>query len=115
MANRLKSSANRSQAVALQYSQQDQLPRIVAHGAGEIARQIIELAKQHNIPIRQNEDLVEMLAKLDVGACISPESYRLVAEIVSFLYHTDKEWREKRPHLDLGAPLNELEQGIDKR
>lgn len=95
----MTSNQSRAQAIALQYTEQDELPRIIASGAGELARQILELAKKHNIPIREDEALTEMLSKLNVGAYISPESYQLVAEVISFLYHTDKEWRGRHPEL----------------
>lgn len=98
-ANTPASSGGRAHAIALQYCQQDELPRIVASGAGEIAKQILELAKRHNIPVREDEELTAMLANLNVGAFISPESYQLVAEVISFLYHSDKEWRERHPEL----------------
>lgn len=86
-------------AVALEYGKDDAVPRIVASGAGELARRIREFAEQHNIPIKEDETLTEMLAKIDTGANISPESYRLVAEVISFLYHTDRAWREKHLHV----------------
>jgi flagellar biosynthesis protein len=94
----------RAQAVALQYNQQDQVPRIVASGSGEIAKQILELARENNIPIKQDEALTDMLAQISVGSYIPPESFRLVAEIISFLYLSDREWREAHPEL---APILE--------
>ena len=86
----------RSQAVALQYAQGSRAPKIVATGAGEIARRIIELAEQHNVPIKRDEVLVDILAKLDLGYEIPPETYRAVAEILAFLYRTDAEWRKRK-------------------
>lgn len=93
------SPGRREQAVALQYCELDELPRIVATGAGEIARQILALAREHKIPIQEDGTLTEMLSSLNVGAYISPESYRLVAEIISFLYHADGEFKKSHPEL----------------
>ena len=89
----------RERAIALQYSSTKELPRILASGSGEIAKKIVALAEKHNIPITEDDSLAEMLSKLDIGSDVSSESFRLVAEVLAFLYHTDKEWREEHPHL----------------
>jgi flagellar biosynthesis protein len=61
-------------------------PTISAAGQGELAERIIALAKEHNIPIRRDPDLVALLAQLDVGQVIPPELYTLVAEVLAFVY-----------------------------
>lgn len=94
----------RERAVAIQYEDVNSLPRILATGAGEIARQIIRIARQNGIPVQQDSDLSEMLAKLNLGSVISEESYRLVAEILCFLYLNDTKWREEHQEL---APIIE--------
>ncbi len=86
----------RTQAVALQYAQGSRAPKIIATGAGEIARRIIELAEQHDVPIKRDDNLVDILSKLDLGYEIPPETYRAVAEILAFLYRTDAEWRKRK-------------------
>jgi flagellar biosynthesis protein len=86
----------RPKAVALRYAEDDQAPRIVATGVGEIARRILQLARENNIPIKQNDDLVDILERLDIGYEIPPETYRAVAEILAFLYRTDAEWRKRK-------------------
>lgn len=116
----------REKAVALQYEDVESLPRILASGAGEIARQIVKIAQRHGVPVHQESTLTDLLSQLQVGSVISPESFRLLAEIVCFLYYTDCEWR--RQHEDLApiieTPFNdakeletrsELEEGVDKR
>lgn len=94
-----KTPTPRQKAVALEYKETDRAPKILATGAGEIAKRILDLAREHNIPVTEDSTLTEMLSQLQVGSSISPESYRLVAEIISFLYHSDKKWRELRPQL----------------
>lgn len=61
-------------------------PSVSATGQGEIAERIIALAKEHNVPIRHDPDLVTLLAQLDVGQMIPPELYALVAEVLAFVY-----------------------------
>jgi len=74
-------------AVALKYEPvADNAPRVTAKGSGAVAHKIIELAKKHGIPVKDDPDLVEVLAKLDLNEEIPPELYIIVAELLSFLY-----------------------------
>lgn len=101
----------RDRAVALQYSDPDELPRLLASGAGALAARIRELAERHNIPIAEDPKLTDLLFDLDVGEEISRETFRLVAEIIVFLYHVDEQWRRAHPELDRMIPeLQSLDQ-----
>ena len=62
---------------------------MVVKGAGELAEKIIALAKEHGIPIQEDADLVEILAKLDLNADIPPDTYLVVAEILAFVYRAN--------------------------
>ncbi len=74
-------------AVALKYEKEkDRAPRVTAKGRGEVAKRILEIAKEHNIPIREDADLVEVLSKLDIEEEIPPDLYRVIAEVLSFIY-----------------------------
>lgn len=74
-------------AVALGYNRKkDNAPKVLASGKGEIATKIISLAKNNNIPIKEDADLVELLSKVDIEQEIPPNLYKAVAEIFSFLY-----------------------------
>lgn len=78
---------NKKKAVALGYNRsQDNAPKVLASGAGEIANKIISLAKEHDIPIKEDPDLIEILSKVEVDQEIPPNLYKVVAEIFSFLY-----------------------------
>ena len=78
---------NKKKAVALGYNRsQDKAPKVLASGAGEIANKIISLAKEHDIPIKEDPDLIEILSKVEVDQEIPPNLYKAVAEIFSFLY-----------------------------
>ena len=77
----------RQLAVALGYDvDKDAVPKILAKGAGKVAAKILELAKQNNIPIREDADLVQALAQLDLGEFIPPELYPAVAEVLAYVY-----------------------------
>ena len=78
---------NKKKAVALGYNRsQDNAPKVLASGSGEIANKIISLAKEHDIPIKEDPDLIEILSKVEVDQEIPPNLYKAVAEIFSFLY-----------------------------
>ena len=73
--------------MALGYNRQkDNAPRVLATGSGEVAKNIINLAKSHDIPIKEDADLIEVLSKVDLNEEVPPNLYKAVAEIFSFLY-----------------------------
>ncbi len=81
----------KQKAAALRYDKtKENAPKLVAKGEGKTATKIIELAREHNIPIQQDEDLVEMLSKVELDKEIPPQMYKAVAEIFSFIYTTTK-------------------------
>ncbi len=66
-------------------------PEIVAAGSGVVAERIIELAREHAVPLHQDAGLVEALARLEVGTLIPRELYAVVAEVLAFVYAVDRE------------------------
>jgi flagellar biosynthesis protein len=80
-------TGGRKRAVALTYdSEMMPAPKLSATGQGTVAERIIKLAREHDIPIRQDPDLVVLLAQLDVGQIIPPELYPVMAEVLAFVY-----------------------------
>lgn len=74
-------------AVALRYDQsKEDAPRVIATGKGTMAENIIKIAQDHNLPIRQDEDLVELLSKVELDKEIPEKLYIAVAEVFRFLY-----------------------------
>lgn len=77
----------RARAVALRYERADMpAPRVTAKGTGELARRILALAEEHDVPVRTDPDLLELLAACDLGQEIPSELYQAVAELLAFLY-----------------------------
>lgn len=72
-------------AVALEYDGAG-APRVTAKGAGEVAEHILKLAQEHDIPIKADGELVEVLAQLPVDREIPEQLYRVVAEVIAFAY-----------------------------
>ena len=56
-------------AVAIKAAKRDEVSTsLAAKGAGKLAEKIIALAKEHGIPVKEDPDLVAILAKLDVAS-----------------------------------------------
>lgn len=74
-------------AAALKYNRgDDSAPKMVAKGRGKVAEKIVEIAREHNVPIKEDKDLVEFLSTLDLYQEIPQELYKAVAEILAFIY-----------------------------
>lgn len=74
-------------AAALQYDQLlNNAPKIIAKGEGNVAKNIIKIAQDNNLPIKKDEDLIELLSQLDIDKEIPTDMYKAVAEIFSFIY-----------------------------
>ena len=77
----------RLRVAALRYDHPtDRAPKVVARGEGHVAEKILALAREHGIPIHEDRELVDVLARLDVDEDIPLEVYQVVAEILAFLY-----------------------------
>jgi flagellar biosynthesis protein len=72
-------------AVALRYDGTG-APVVTAKGRGEIAGLIIAKAREHDIPLREEPELVKLLAKVPLGDEIPRELYVAVAEVIAFAY-----------------------------
>jgi flagellar biosynthesis protein len=79
-------------AVALHYDRSG-APRVVAKGRGAIGAKIIEIAKEHDIPIEENEVLAGALSNVELGDEIPVELYRAVAEVLVFVLRLNKRAR----------------------
>lgn len=78
-------------AVALQYDKDKAAaPKLTAKGKGQLAERIIELAREHDIPIQSDADLLAILDRVEVGAEIPLEVYAVVAEIFAYIYKANQ-------------------------
>lgn len=76
-------------AVALEYDAGDIAPQVTAQGRGEMARRIVALAKEHGVPLVQDEALARALLKVPLGTHIPEELYPAVAAILAYLYRLE--------------------------
>ncbi len=78
-------------AVALRYAPdtEDDAPTVVASGRGHLAERILELAFAQGVKVRQDADLAEVLAAVDVDSMIPLEAFMAVAEILAYVYRAN--------------------------
>lgn len=72
-------------AVALRYDGSS-APVVTAKGQGFVAEEILRLAREHEIPIRDEPDLVRVLSKIRLGDEIPRSLYVAVAQVIAFAY-----------------------------
>ncbi|MDX1589332.1 MAG: EscU/YscU/HrcU family type III secretion system export apparatus switch protein [Oleiphilaceae bacterium] len=81
-------SARRSPdaAIALRYDGIG-APDVTATGQNQVARDIIELARAHGIPLYEDADLAALLSRLDLGEEVPETLYRVIAEVMAYAFH----------------------------
>ncbi|MCU7497139.1 MAG: flagellar biosynthesis protein FlhB [Ignavibacteria bacterium] len=81
------SSRYRKGAVALGYNgTEDNAPRVIAKGQGELAERILEVAKENSIMVQEDPLLFDSLYRLETGDEIPARLYQAVAEILAYVY-----------------------------
>ena len=77
----------KQKAAALRYdTSKENAPRVVAKGDGKTAENIIKIAELNNLPIKKDEDLIELLSKVELDKEVPDALYKAVAEVFSFVY-----------------------------
>jgi flagellar biosynthesis protein len=78
----------RAAAVALKKYGIDEssLPKIVAAGYGKLAEEIVRLAFENGVKVREDRDLAQMLAAIELDSEIPSEALVAVAEILAYVY-----------------------------
>jgi flagellar biosynthesis protein len=72
-------------AVALHYNGRG-APRVVAKGGGEVAKRIVEKAREHRVPLQEDAALASALSKLDLNKEIPRELYVAIAHVLAFAW-----------------------------
>ncbi len=63
-----KKEISDNKAIALKYNHnKDRAPKVIAKGKGEIAKKIIEIAKENKIPLYEDRGLAQVLEALDLN------------------------------------------------
>ena len=85
-------------AVAIQYdpNKKESIPMVVAKGQRLVAEQIKQIADDNDIPIIENPPLARSLFKqVEIGHYIPKESFKLVAEVLAFVFHIKNKKNKK--------------------
>ncbi len=56
----------------------------------QFIQKILGFAKEKNIPLKDDPDMMKVLLKLDFGRDVPIEFYKVVTEILSFVYKVSK-------------------------
>ncbi len=81
----------RRRAVALRYREDEgNAPRVLAKGSGEIADRILALAREHDIPLHEDRDLVAVLGALEIDQPVPPALYVALAEVLAHIYRANR-------------------------
>ena len=72
-------------AVALEWNGEG-APRVTAKGRDEIAESILDIAREHDVPINEDPELTKVLAHVQLGEEIPAELYLAVAQVIAFAY-----------------------------
>jgi flagellar biosynthesis protein len=102
-------------AIALDYKREGRVdskngPRVAATGKGAVAEQILQIAFERGIPVREDPDLAQILSTLEVDSVIPVDALAAVAEILSYLYRLNGRVMDGRTGSedgDAATPVNE--------
>jgi flagellar biosynthesis protein len=67
-------------------------PKVVATGRGAVAEQILAIAFEKGVPVREDSDLAQILAAVELDAEIPIDALAAVAEILSYVYRANRTW-----------------------
>jgi len=82
-------------AVALKYqTETDAAPKVTAKGEGLVAERIIQLARENEVPIKEDPDLVQILSQVDINKEVPPSVYKVVAELLAFVYKLNSKYQK---------------------
>jgi flagellar biosynthesis protein len=82
-------------AVALKkYGMDDAaIPKIIAAGHGKVAEEILKIAFENGVKVREDRDLAEILAAITIDSDIPTEALVAVGEILSYVYKANSHYQ----------------------
>lgn len=105
--NRSTQKKTTSTAVAISSPKAEgALPTITASGRGSLADRILQLAFDNDVKVREDKDLADMLARIDIDSPVPTQALLAVAEILSYVYRANGEDNPLNAVLDdISAPM----------
>ncbi len=81
--------------VVLKYDQEkSSAPVVVAKGKGYIAENILKIAEENGVPLKEDNDLINYLMSLELYEEIPPELYKVIAEILAFIFKANEDYKQ---------------------
>lgn len=78
-------------AVALKYdTSKHDAPYVIAKGSGFVAEKIIKQANEHDVNIREDKALIQLLYQLEINEQIPSDLYPIIAEIFALVYQAEQ-------------------------
>lgn len=93
----------RPAAVAIRHILSDEnptLPKVTAAGYGRIAEEIVRIAFDNGVKVREDGDLAQFLAQIELESEIPSEALVAVAEILSYVYRANGTYIQKEQRQD---------------
>jgi flagellar biosynthesis protein len=106
-------------AIALDYKKAGTVdpkagPRVAATGKGAVAEQILQIAFERGIPVREDPDLAQILSTLEIDSVIPVDALAAVAEILSYLYRLNGKVLDGRTGAEDGEPGAAASEGVSR-
>lgn len=87
-----KKQQNGQSAAVIRYEDEGSAPKVVAQGRGKVAQQMMELAKEHNVHLQEDSQLLSSLLDMDLGDNIPPQLYSVMAEILLLIEEMEQNY-----------------------
>jgi len=87
--NRPQKPQNSRNQIAVALDQSSGMPVVRASGRGQLAEQILALAFENGVKVREDSDLATLLSAVDIDSPIPLEAFAAVAEILTYIYRVN--------------------------
>ncbi len=78
------------EAISLKYPDNVEAPVVTAKAKGDVAKKMIEIAKENKIPVVEDKVLSNVLTLSEIGQCIPYETWEAVASIFAVIKELSK-------------------------
>ncbi len=75
----------RDRAVALRYNADVPAPFVVAKAEGRMAETMLKMAAECGIPVVSDKGCADLLFPLDLGTCVPPGLYEVLAKVFAWI------------------------------
>lgn len=102
---------SRRYALGIAVDQATGLPRVTAMGRGLMAARMIKAARDAGVPVEEDPELVGSMFRPSDNRAIPSRTYRLIAEILTYIYRLNEAWKNQEAQEQLNKSVDPGEQG----